>query len=169
MSILIPSKVVDFLGRKEKFCVMTYDIPKDPTPAGLDDLRDLASRIALESILQYYNHISIHVRPGVSKFLLEPLKNANFYSDNNKDILFRLMMSQRGLVATYNDRGEYFKDPEVKHCYENRILHPKKINSDIKGIGYDYGTRFLYDTADMIYIDKGTLYTGLSIDKMVRR
>jgi hypothetical protein len=169
MSTLMPSPIAEFLGRKEKFSIIRHQIPKKATVEGLDTLRDIVSDIVLEDIISHYHNIGLNINPSLFNFLLEPLKNANCHSTSDKDIAFRIMMSRRGIVASYNDGGEYFKREDVKTCYENRVYHPEKHQSNIYGIGYGVGTQLMYSIADLIYVDKekNTLYIGISLDKIV--
>jgi hypothetical protein len=170
MARIIPFEVISFLGRKEKVVVLYQKFSKNAND--LDELREAASRTMAETVQPYYASINKSVNAGVFNFLLEPLKNANFYSNSLDKILFGVMMSKKGLIALYNDGGEYFKKQDVKECYENRIKHPENFPPNRgKGTGYGVGTGLIYDLSDFIYVDtaKGTLYTGLSIENKVFR
>lgn len=133
---------------------------------GLDDMRDILNDTYVEIIKPFYNNINISATPGIFNFLLEPLKNANYYSDCDDLIKFRLILSKKGIIASYNDGGNYFKSEFIKECYEKRIPHLSKYTADSKQVGYGVGTRLLYDLADLIYVDStdGTLYAGLLIN-----
>jgi hypothetical protein len=162
----IPTIITNFLGSEENICLKVQELHGQES---IDEIREIASKTILEIIQPYYSGMNIHVNHAVFNFILEPLKNAHVHSEDHKKITFQTMMSTKGLVASYNDGGQYFKRLDVKNCYENRIKHPEKHKANIPGIGYGAGTMILYDLADFIHVDKnsGTLYAGLSIDNKV--
>ena len=166
MRDIVPVELTTFLGSSETIVSLSREIPKKDSQDRLEVLIEIVSLTVLNVANPYYKKFDIPVGPVLFNFLLEPLKNANYYSESDKDILFGIMMSKNGLVASYNDGGPYFHRTDVKYCYEHKILHQDKSQSTINGIGYGRGTKILYEIADIIFVDtiNGTLYTGISVD-----
>ncbi len=136
------------------------------------EIRELATRSLLDVVVPYYSKFGFQVNTCVYNFLVEPLKNSNFYgSDGIDKILFELYLSRNGLVASYNDGGSYFRREDVKDCWEKRMLHLEKHPSVNEELGFGMGTDFIYTMADFIFIDTlhGSLNIGLSISNEVFR
>lgn len=167
MDNTLPDKVIEFLGGKEN---ITSHIMEHQKKAVANDVHKVGTKTLVEIIMPFYE--SRGMKLGLNKisfFIGEPLKNANFYSGNDKPIIFGIFLSEKGLVASYNDSGEYFKRQDVKHCWENKIKHPDKHKRGIHGVGIGFGTGYIYNAASIIYVDDiaGTLYIGMGIDKFV--
>jgi hypothetical protein len=131
------------------------------------DVQNIASDALLKQVVPYYSKRGLKANTGVYNFLVEPLKNANFHGASKASVIhFEVFMTPLVLVASYNDKGNYFKRQEIKEAWENRIEFPERhqVSADVhdQGIGFGAGTGILYSLADLIEVDtsSGTLYTG---------
>ena len=132
-------------------------------------VQDIAKDALLKQVVPYYAKRGSQANTSVYNFLVEPLKNANFHGANKDSVIhFEVFMSPLVLLASYNDKGNYFKRPEVKEAWENRIEFPERheVSSEVheEGIGFGAGTGIVYSLADLIEVDisTGTLYTGMA-------
>jgi hypothetical protein len=131
----------------------------------IDYVREIASETFFKIVRPYYSEQKLEVNIGTFNFLVEPLKNANFYGSNSIDnVLFRILLSKYGFIASYNDGGSYFRRSDVKSCWENRTIHPEKHPKLNDAVGFGIGTGLVYSVADLIFVDtdNATLYTGIS-------
>lgn len=106
---------------------------------------------------------------GIYNLIAEPLKNANFHSQSDRNTVVSLFQCQRAIVWGYNDGGEYFKRNDVKLSVERERKHLGKHQANHPEIGHGVGGDFL-ECFDIVHVDslQGTLYTGLSIpDKLM--
>ena len=134
-------------------------------------IRETITNLCEYTLLPYYEKLGRPIRRSIYNFLIEPLKNSNYYAlkDTNNEGVFELFYSPKSFIAGYFDGGEYFKKEDVKECWENRIFHKEKANVNIKGIGHGVGTQIIYEFANFIFIDnlEGKLYTGINFEENV--
>ena len=170
---MFPKEVKDFIGSDEIESHKKYFWYEEEP---LDKNREIIVKSYLDIIKPYYEKFGRHISPGMFNFLIEPIKNSNYYSlkESGKRGVFELFLSPKKLVAGYFDGGEYFKKKDVKDCWENRILHKERKSVElrkkgIKEIGFGIGTQKIYYIADFIFVDnlEGKLYTGIDFDKNV--
>jgi len=163
----LPPRVLKFLGPLEKVLIKEKRIV--PTNDA-NYLRDIAKDLLFKNIQPYYEQFQLEANNGIFNFLVEPLKNANFHGGANakNPIKFKVIMTPKALVASYQDRGSYFTRQDVKQAYEKRIQHSEKHHVENKEIGYGAGTVTIYELSELIHVETttGTLFTGISTSTM---
>jgi len=171
---------IELLGRENisvgAGCVATY-FKKFPYMENCDDVRDIVSDVRTEFIMPFYQKINIDVRTGVYNILVEPLKNANFHGGNYKihDVEFGLILTDKLLIASYFDGGDFFGREDIKNHFENRTRFEDKHivpGHEIPGkrqVGLGLGMTYIYDFADIIKVDINTktMYLGLKTDNVL--
>jgi len=167
----IPKNIRDFVGKESQipFLHQKYSYPRTKS---VDDLRDIASDLLLKDIRPFYEPDQAEVNSAIFNFLLEPLKNGNFYSENEAHPLeIELLLSPKGLVAGFCDGGSYFSRKEIKQYWESKKIHPEKTESEEPQIGYGIGTQFIYEMADLIHIDNliSKLFLGIKMGSIYLR
>lgn len=163
----LPRHLEEFLGGAESIHKHVEELDKKPA---VNDIIKVINRSVVDIIKPFYDSKDIEINIGQVAWIIgEPLKNANFYSGNDKPIIFGAYMSENGLVTSYNDGGTYFRNQEVKRYWENREHYPEKLQGIVKGVGMGLGNRIVYRNADLIYVDssEGTLFIGLGIDRII--
>ena len=164
----LPRHLVEFLGDRDSIETYIAEYEKKPI---VNDIIKINTQNVMNVIKPFYDSKDIEINIGQVAWIIgEPLKNANFYSGNDdKPITFGAYMSENGLVTSYNDGGEYFRNQNVKRYWENKEHYHEKFNGKIHGVGKGLGTRIIYHNADIIYVDasEGTLYIGLGINKIL--
>ena len=163
----IPGEVLNFLtGPNTSLEECVSEGYRFESPMDLERLREIGKGLFFGRVRQHYDDKGIRANMEVCKFLLEPLKNANFHggSDKERRILIRLLLSPVAFVAGFNDGGAYFKKDGVKEYWEMRKPFPEIHQAEGGQIGFGVGTPLIYGMADLIYVEKtsGTLYLGLS-------
>lgn len=118
-------------------------------------------------IVPYYQQRGFNVNSGMYNYLVEPIKNANYYSlrQSKQKGLFSIMMAPTRFVAQYCDGGDYFKRKDVKNCWEHKEYHPEKQPLEKGLTGYGIGRKFIFELSDFIFVDttQGSLYMGINI------
>ena len=160
----IPYEIIVFLNSND-YKYINQKFHYDPK---LKSTRKLAIDSVFEIIKPYYESNGHSINNGLFNFLVEPLKNSNFYSlaDSGREGVFELFLESKSLVAGYFDGGDYFKRKDVKECWENRIYHKEKRHVESDQVGYGIGTQLIYGIADLIFVDNlaGKLYTGINFE-----
>ena len=133
----IHKNIRDFVGKESQipFLHQKYSYPRTKS---VDDLRDIASDLLLKDIRPFYEPDQAEVNSAIFNFLLEPLKNGNFYSENEAHPLeIELLLSPKGLVAGFCDGGSYFSRKEIKQYWESKKSIQRKRN--LKSLKLDTG------------------------------
>ena len=151
----LPAPVSAFLQDPLEFYAWNFE------PVSLADVRNIAAQ-ARDATIAHYARAGKRVTPQIQSLFAEPLKNANFHGGrpDKHEITFHLHLAPEALVASFHDCGTYFMRPEIKAYWETKRPFPEKHAVEIEGIGYGAGTGIIYDTADLIHVDDGTLYVG---------
>jgi len=165
----LPRHLAEFL-RVDRGSIETYIAEYEKKPI-VNDIIKITNHNVINVIKPFYDSRGIDINIGQVAWIIgEPLKNANFYSGNDDaPLIFGAYMSEYGLVTSYNDGGVYFKNQNVKRCWENKERYHERFSKKIPGIGKGLGTKIIYHNSDVIYVDasEGTLYIGLGIDKII--
>jgi hypothetical protein len=132
----------------------------------VDEVRDNALGLYLEHLSPFFGKHQLLINTGMFNFILEPMKNGNFYSKSKTPLKVKLFLSPELLMASFCDGGEYFKREDVKEHWENKKIHSDKFIHSEKQIGFGFGTNIIYHSADLIYVDtsNNTLYLGVKTD-----
>lgn len=160
----IPISIKAFLKEtnQENIFYGEYTFPKTKD---INQLRSIARSLFIEKICQFYDSKNIDVNSAIYNFLIEPLKNGNFYSDNKQSPLeIGLILSKNALVTSCIDGGSYFTREDIKTAWESKQVHPEKTQSEEKQIGYGLGKKIIYEMSDLILVETqlNKLFLGLS-------
>lgn len=159
----IPKEVSDFLESRYESHSKIFKTTENTT-IDLNKLSKEAAYLTQVTLPLAYFPFGIKVNTSMYNFVVEPLKNARVHSDSSEpfQIGFWCYTSREGIICAYNDGGNYFKNPEVKKTWEDKINLDKHI-TNIYGIGCGMGRELLFLHGDLIHIDTetATLYTGL--------
>jgi hypothetical protein len=127
-------------------------------PANLKEVRELTERLYLDTITNFYAPLGIRPTTGIYNFLIEPLKNARFHG--NESFTVSLYCNSHATVLGVNDGGDYFKQPKVKRIWEAKEPVLDRHPLQERELGWGAGAEIIYDLADHIHVDNGTLYVG---------
>lgn len=113
---------------------------------------------------------------SIGMVVYEGLKNARWHGSRGVEpYQFGLFLGQSGACYGFRDVGKYFKDPETKRIFENKIpiVSFDKTFANLEGSndapGFEAGVnRFLFPESDLIEVDtgKGVLYLVQSKERL---
>jgi hypothetical protein len=161
----LPRHLVEFLGQKEDITPNFAEYQKTPV---LAEINASVNKTLAEIIIPYYDSMGLNCpMNNLAKFIRGPLENAHTHSDSEKPVQFGIYLSKNGLIASFNDGGEFFRNQKVQKSYKNRKIYHDRNIIRTGGLG-NSNIQFVYDYADILDVDisKGTLYIGLGINKV---
>jgi hypothetical protein len=149
-----PHEVLEFLGDLESAVIREYEFTKT---RDFSKVRSDAKVLLDQIVAPNYETVD----SAVYNFILEPLKNAHLYGAS--DVALQVLYSQKGLVFSFNDQSDYFRQPRVKAHWEQRRPLPDSTDMSHPQAGFGMGAALIYTMADLIFVDSATstLYTGL--------
>ncbi len=129
----------------------------------LDEKNISCSLMGLRSRLLEFYKIIDDERMFFSKLFNvvgESLKNCYDHGPKNESVFFGLFLGNNGMCCGFNDKGDYFKNKNIKYQYENKLEITEFDKETLKGNLQCGVNHYIYLDSDFIEVDikTGTLF-----------